>query len=87
MLISWSEKVKQGMGHPSIFSRFVYRYLHDLRGKNPRDRHTCIFTGIDVKIACELNLHGSILVCKNPTRVNGKFFSLGMRLHPEKNLD
>lgn len=52
--------------------------------KNPRDGHRCVFTGIDVIVACELNVCGSILVCKNHTRVRGKFFRLGMRLHPEK---
>lgn len=52
--------------------------------KTPIDRHRCVFTGIDGKVACELNACGSILVCRNRTRVRGKFFRLGMRLYPEK---
>lgn len=34
-LLEWSENVKQGMGHPSVFFRFAYRYLHELGRKQP----------------------------------------------------
>lgn len=86
MLISWSEKVKQEWGI-LVFSLGLCIGICMTWGEKTQETGTRIFTGIDVKIACELNLHSSILVCKNSTRVNGKFFRLGMRLHPEKNLD
>lgn len=84
-MISWSEKVKQGMGHPSVVFRFVYRYLHDLGGRKTQETHRCVFTSVDGKVACELDVCGSILVGRHHTRVKGKFFRLGMRPHPEKN--
>lgn len=83
MLISRSEKVKQGMGHPSVFTRFVYsKYLRDLE-KNSQDRHRSVFPGMDVKVACQLNVCVSILVCRNHAGVRGRFFRVGLRLRPE----
>lgn len=44
--------MKQGMGQPGVFSRFVYTYLHDLT----KEAERCFFSlfvlaGIDVKVA------------------------------------
>lgn len=63
--------MKQGMGQPGVFSRFVSTYLHDLTKEAEVLFFVClfVFTGIDVKVACELNICGSILVCRDHTRM------------------